>query len=224
MSHLDFPELRRNLSEAQASELGHLLPARRRVYAVWKTVFDKTVAVISLIPLAMACVILLGVNRRYNPGPLFFPQTRMGRHGEPFRMIKFRTMLPQNVIDRGHEDGVETARITPLGGILRKYRIDELPNMLNVLRGEMSVIGPRPDAWDHAERYCELVPGYRRRLKVLPGITGLAQIKSGYAEGVDQTALKARYDAIYIRRMGFRIDLWITLATIRVMLSGFGAR
>ena len=223
MSNSDFPALRRTMDTVGRAP-GFPVPSRRRLFVIWKSGFDKTIALICLLPLALACLVLLVLNSRYNPGPLFFTQTRMGRHGKPFRMIKLRTMMPKDAVPRGHADGVETSRITPLGAVLRKYRIDELPNMLNVLRGEMSVIGPRPDVWEHADRYCSLVPGYRRRLKALPGITGLAQVKSGYAEGVDQTMLKARYDMLYIRRMGFRTDLWITLATLRVILSGFGAR
>lgn len=195
-----------------------------RLFGFFKMAFDKTVALMCLPPLLMTCLALLLLNPRYNPGPLFYSQVRMGRGGKPFRMYKFRTMLPEGAARRSHSCGVETARITPLGRVLRKYRIDELPNMLNVLRHEMSVIGPRPDTYDHAKTFCEVVPGYRERHRVLPGITGLAQVRAGYAEGIEQTSVKARYDLHYIRKQGFRSEIRIVGMTIRVILSGFGAR
>jgi len=201
-----------------------LRPFKRTAFRLFKLTFDKSVALICLPIIAMVALALLVLNPAYNPGPLFFSQTRMGRHGKPFRMIKFRTMLTTSQVTRSHEDGVEETRITRLGRILRKYRIDELPNMINVLRHEMSVIGPRPDAWDHATAFAEKVPGYMARHAVFPGITGLAQVRQGYAEGIDQTVAKARLDRVYIRQQGFGSELQIIMDTIRVILSGFGAR
>lgn len=107
---------------------------------------------------------------------------------------------------------------------MRKTRIDELPNFINVLRGEMSVIGPRPDAIEHAERYLEEIPHYNYRYLVKPGITGLAQIESGYAEGIKATAIKAHYDQVYVETSCGRLDVYIAWRTIRVMLTGFGAK
>ncbi|WP_430450421.1 sugar transferase [Rhodophyticola sp.] len=201
-----------------------LRPIKKITFRVFKMAFDKLVAVLCLPIIALVALILLVLNPIYNPGALFFSQTRMGRHGKPFRMIKFRTMISTDQVTRGHSDGVEHARITRLGRILRKYRLDELPNMINVLRHEMSVIGPRPDAWDHATVFAAKVPGYMARHAVFPGITGLAQVRQGYAEGIDQTVAKARLDRVYIRQQGFGSELQIILDTIRVILSGFGAR
>lgn len=197
---------------------------KRKLFNLSKLGFDKAVALLCLPLIAAAALILLLLNPVYNPGPLFFRQKRMGRYGQPFQMIKFRSMISADAATRSHRDGVETARITPLGAIIRKYRIDELPNMINVLRHEMSIVGPRPDAWDHAVAYAQEVPGYADRHRVLPGITGLAQIRQGYAEGSDQTALKARLDRLYIREQGFLSELVIIFGTVRVILSGFGAR
>ena len=197
---------------------------KRRLFTLSKLVFDKLVALLCLPLIGLAALALLILNPVYNPGPLFYRQKRMGRYGQPFQMIKFRSMLPAGAQTRSHSDGVEVSRITPLGRIIRKYRIDELPNMLNVLRHEMSVVGPRPDAWDHAVAYSREVPGYADRHAVFPGITGLAQIRQGYAEGTDQTALKARLDRVYIRQQGFMSELAIIFGTVRVILSGFGAR
>ncbi len=199
-------------------------PVRRGAFKLSKLAFDKIVALACLPLIVVVALVLLLVNPVYNPGPLFFRQKRMGRNGAAFQMIKFRTMLPAGEVTRLHHEGVETARITKLGRLLRKYRIDELPNMLNVLRHEMSVIGPRPDAWDHAVVFSQEIPTYRHRFGVLPGITGLAQIRQGYAEGVNQTVAKARLDRIYIRQQGFATELRIILGTVRVIFSGFGAR
>jgi lipopolysaccharide/colanic/teichoic acid biosynthesis glycosyltransferase len=173
--------------------------------------------------LGIALVLLL-LNPWYNPGPLFFVQERLGRHRQPFRMIKFRTMTVAPARARGCEDGVETCRITPLGAILRKSRLDELPNFLNVLRGEMSTIGPRPDCREHAEQYLKTIPHYAYRYMVKPGISGLAQIEMGYAEGSEQTALKAHYDQLYVETSCGRLDVYIAWRTLIVMMTGFGAK
>ncbi len=201
-----------------------LRPLKKSAFKLFKLAFDKVVAVLCLPVIAIVALVLVVLNPVYNPGPLFFRQTRMGRHGKPFQMIKFRTMVATDQVTRSHDDGVEHARITRLGRILRKYRIDELPNMFNVLRHEMSIIGPRPDAWEHAKVFAKKVPGYMARHTVFPGITGLAQVRQGYAEGIDQTVAKARLDRIYIRQQGFGAELRIIVDTIRVILSGFGAR
>ena len=197
---------------------------KRTVFTFSKLAFDKIVAALCLPLIALVALVLLIVNPIYNPGPLFFRQKRMGRNGTSFQMIKFRTMLPATCVTRSHNDGVEVARITRLGAILRKFRIDELPNMLNVLFHEMSIIGPRPDAWDHAVAFLREIPVYKDRFSVLPGITGLAQVRQGYAEGVDQTVEKARLDRVYIRKQGFLSEISIIVGTFRVILSGFGAR
>ncbi|OWU78010.1 hypothetical protein ATO3_01230 [Marinibacterium profundimaris] len=168
---------------------------------------------------------LLVLNPVLNPGPLFFRQERMGRGRVTFTMWKFRTMTPAAPgLQRAADTGVETDRITRLGAVLRTYRIDELPNFLNVLTGEMSVIGPRPDAAHHARHFLEQIPHYAARYAARPGITGLAQVEAGYAEGVEATARKAAYDEIYVARASLALDLRILLRTVTVVASGSGAR
>lgn len=194
------------------------------VFAASKHAFDLTCAVAALPLIALISVALLIINPFLNPGPLFYSQKRMGKDNRPFTMIKFRTMLPEGVVQRGHNGELEEHRITKLGRIMRKYRIDELPNMINVLFRQMSVIGPRPDVWSHAVEYGKLVPRYDIRHRVRPGITGLAQVEMGYAEGTEETKIKARYDSHYIRAYGFRQDARIVAKTFRVLTTGFGAR
>ena len=191
-------------------------------WAFAKRVFDIGFS-LGLLPVLLALVPVLWLaNRRRNPGPLFFLQTRMGRHCRPFTLVKFRTMVPAGAAVRGFDDPLEVDRITPLGAFLRKTRIDELPQILNILHGEMSVIGPRPDVWEHATVYCRIVPGYRERHQVRPGITGLAQTRIGYADGLNATRRKAFADNIYIRNMGFGLELLILRQTVGTVLSGFG--
>ena len=115
----------------------------------------------------------------------------MGKNCSVFSAIKFRTMAPVKEITRKYDDPIETHRITAFGKILRKSRIDELPQILNVLKGEMSLIGPRPDYYIHALEYLKNVKGYRERHIIRPGITGLSQIRLGYAEGLEATAKKS---------------------------------
>ncbi len=185
---------------------------------------DVVFAVTAMVLVGSAAIILLVLNPFLNPGRLFFRQIRMGQGGRPFMLLKFRTMSADPVALRAHDAPLETDRITPLGAILRRYRIDELPNFVNVLRGEMSVVGPRPDAFDHASAYARSVPHYRDRLLRKPGITGLAQVRSGYADSPGAVARKVRYDRFYARRASLTLDIFILRKTVGVVLSGFGAK
>ncbi|MFD0981069.1 sugar transferase [Tropicimonas aquimaris] len=194
-------------------------------FKVGKFIFDKVLALTGISLMVVVALVLLILNPLLNPGPLFFRQTRMGKNGTEFRMWKFRTMIPVDESQMRKADGaLEQDRITPLGQFLRTYRIDELPNFLNVLRGDMSVIGPRPDSASHAKHFAKVIPHYNYRFKVKPGITGLAQIESGYAEGIEATEIKAHYDQIYVETSSGRLDLYIAVRTILVMLTGYGAR
>lgn len=193
-------------------------------FRVFKRGCDVFFAVLALPLLAAMTVVLYILNPFFNPGPLFFRQERMGLSGRSFRIWKYRTMTECHVTIRGHHDPVEEYRITPLGRVLRRLRIDELPNFLNVLQGEMSVVGPRPDDIEHAKLYVETIPYYRERTRVKPGITGLAQVRMGYAADESEVRRKARYDRLYVRRSCGRLELSVIAATFGVMITGFGAR
>jgi lipopolysaccharide/colanic/teichoic acid biosynthesis glycosyltransferase len=193
-------------------------------FLIGKRLFDILVSFAALPMILIAACVLMTINPLWNPGGIFFVQTRMGRDCRPFPALKFRTMRPVGRIARGPDDPVEAERITPLGRFLRRSRIDELPQFLNILAGHMSLVGPRPDYWEHAIHYLDSIPGYRQRHVVLPGITGLAQVDGGYAEGVDATGAKTRLDLEYIRGSGIRMESYILWRTIHVVCTGFGAR
>ena len=187
-----------------------------------KRIFDISVSFFLLPFLFMIGVILFILNRFFNPGNLFFIQERMGKNCEVFLAIKFRTMTYIPEITRKYDEPIETNRITPLGGILRKMRIDELPQVINVLKGEMSLIGPRPDYYLHAIEYLKNIEGYRERHAIRPGITGLSQVRLGYAESLEAISSKTSIDNYYIKNIGYIIDMKIVFSTIFIVISGLG--
>ena len=193
-----------------------------KLFWINKRIFDIILSLL-LLPLFFAIgIILLVLNLFFNQGKLFFIQKRMGKNCEFFFAIKFRTMTSVKEITRKYDDPIETNRITPLGKFLRKMRIDELPQILNVLVGDMSFIGPRPDYYVYALEYLENVEGYRERYAIRPGITGLSQIKLGYAETLEETSKKASIDNYYIQNLGYTIELKIILNTILIIFRGLG--
>lgn len=187
--------------------------------AFWATkrVIDVVLSILLLPVLVVFAILLQVLNPFLNQGPLFFVQQRMGRDCTPFSAIKFRSMQPAVEILRRHSDPIEIERITLLGKIMRKCRVDELPQILNVLKGDMSLIGPRPDFLDHAKIYADTIPGYKARYSIRPGISGLAQVQLGYAEGTDATRAKTQADHFYIENVGFALDSKILLKTLVVV-------
>lgn len=212
------------VSPAPRSDVPGTDRPKSAAFLAGKRLFDVLVALMALPFVGAAALVLLVINPIWNPGRLFFVQTRMGQDCRPFSAVKFRTMRPADEIARGPDDPLESDRITPLGRFLRRSRIDELPQFFNVLAGQMSLIGPRPDYWEHAIHYLDTIPGYRQRHVVLPGISGLAQVDGGYAEGVDATTAKTQLDLHYIRNSGPGLEVYIFWRTIYVVCTGFGAR
>lgn len=193
-------------------------------FRIAKRALDVVSAIFAIPLVAGVSLVLLFINPIANPGPLFFKQTRMGIGGKRFTLWKFRTMTPENEGFRRHDDPVETSRITPLGRVLRRLRIDELPNFLNVLAGDMCLVGPRPDTFGHAEEYIRKIPYYEKRFRVKPGITGLAQVRGGYADNPEAVRRKARFDHFYVRRSSGRLEAYVIAKTIAVVATGFGAK
>lgn len=195
---------------------GDLSAARSNsvVFTASKRVFDVLVSIMLLPALLILAAGIAALNMWLNPGPLIFKQERMGRRCRAFTAYKFRSMQCVSKIERSANDPVESNRITKLGQILRRYRIDELPQVINVLKGEMSFVGPRPDYFPHAEEFLRQVPGYRERHSVRPGISGLAQTEIGYVQGPAETRRKVMADLYYIRNASFRLEAWILWRTL----------
>lgn len=195
--------------------------AGSRTYPIVKRGLELVFSAMVLLPAAAIVAIgLLCLNPFLNPGPLFYRPLRMGRGCRPFHAYKFRTMrgAPPGA-RRGPDDPVEYERIPAIGRILRRSRLDELPQILNVFRGEMSLIGPRPDDLRHARVFMDAIPGYRQRHVVRPGISGLAQVELGYVQGRAATRLKTAADLRYIQNASLRLDLWVFWRTIRTVIS-----
>jgi exopolysaccharide biosynthesis polyprenyl glycosylphosphotransferase len=173
--------------------------------------------VLSPLLLAAASAILVTMGR-----PVLFVQERCGRHLRPFKCIKFRTMVRDAEKASGPVLATDAdPRITPLGRLLRRFRIDELPQLANILVGQMSFIGPRPERAFFVDTYIRDIPGYRERFKVKPGATGLAQVSGGYATTPER---KLKYDLIYMYHQDLLMDVQILVETVRVVLTGHGAR
>jgi lipopolysaccharide/colanic/teichoic acid biosynthesis glycosyltransferase len=205
--------------------LGSLIPGI--VFAKFKRLADLATAAAAL-PLLVPVMLLVALLIRLDsPGPILFRQQRMGYRGKPFLMFKFRTMTegpshPDPRLAAMTRDA--DSRVTKLGKVLRHYRIDELPQVVNILRGEMSWIGPRPEAVPLSLWYEAELPFYRYRHIVRPGITGWAQVKQGHVADMDEVLWKLHYDFYYIKNFSFWLDVLIIARTIRTVLSGFGAR
>ena len=196
----------------------------RSPYRYWKRAFDVA-AVIVTAPLWLSLTGLVALIVYLDTGrPMLFWQDRVGYRGKPFRMVKFRTMRTDAELN-GHAFATrDDDRVTKTGRILRQYRLDEIPQLWNVLRGEMSVIGPRPEQIAFAEQFMEEIPLYGHRSSVLPGITGWAQVNDGYAASVDETRSKLRHDFFYVKHCSVHLDLLIVWRTILTIMTGFGSR
>jgi exopolysaccharide biosynthesis polyprenyl glycosylphosphotransferase len=188
-----------------------------------KRIFDIVVSLIILLISSPVIVIASLAIKLESKGPIFFKQERCGLNNKTFRIIKFRSMVHDAEKKTGpvwSQKG--DPRITRVGKIIRKLRIDEIPQMVNVLRGEMSLVGPRPERPFFVEKLSEQIPYYKRRLKVRPGITGWAQVKHKYDESIDDVKIKLRYDLFYIENMSLRMDFKILFRTIFVVMFAKG--
>lgn len=198
------------------------LKSGNKLFWINKRLFDIIISMLLMPILMILCLLLMLLNKFLNPGPIIFTQLRMGKDCKPFKAIKFRTMLKTSQIQRKFDDPVEQDRITPLGRIFRKIRLDELPQIINVIKGDMSLIGPRPDYYDHALIFIDSVKGYRERHVIRPGISGLSQIRLGYAEGLTATRKKSEIDLFYIGNVGYKLELKIFFGTILTVFKGLG--
>ncbi len=193
-------------------------PASRGLYRLFRRVVDAGVAVIGLVVLVPLLVVLAPLLKATSPGPLFFRQQRVGRGGRPFRLIKLRTMIPDAERLGPNWTAVDDPRVTPLGRWLRRTRLDELPQVINILRGEMSLIGPRPERPELVAQLARDIPFYRARHAVRPGLTGWATIHQGYASSTADSLRKLQYDLYYIKHQSPYLDALILLGTLATVL------
>jgi len=190
-----------------------------------KRAMDLVFSIIGLILTVPIYLIFSLLIRLDSPGPVLYRQERIGENGKRFSLLKFRSMRLDAEADLGPvwaQD--DDARITRIGKFLRRTRIDELPQLFNVLKGEMSFVGPRPERPWFVEQLEKEIPYYMLRFSVKPGITGWAQIKYRYGASVKDAFEKLQYELYYIKNLSFSLDLAIIFSTIRVVLSGKGAR
>jgi sugar transferase (PEP-CTERM system associated) len=191
--------------------------------------FSKRVldVIISLVILALFSPLLLIIGLAIfleSGGPVLFRQERVGLHGRTFSILKFRSMRQNAEEDGPKWASREDARITRIGGFLREYRLDEVPQLVNVLRGDMSFVGPRPERPEFVQMLGEQIPFYHERHTIRPGLTGWAQIKYQYGSSVEDAKTKLEFDLFYIKHLSLFLDLAIVFHTVQVVLSGKGAR
>lgn len=192
-----------------------------KYYPYIKRILDILLVLLAL-PIAIPIILIFAIFIKLEtPGPAFFLQERVGLHGKYFKVIKLRSM-ELNAEKNGAQWATKNdPRVTKVGAFIRKTRIDELPQLINVLKGDMSLIGPRPERPVFTAQFNEEIPGFIDRLQVKPGITGWAQVNGGY----DITPReKLELDRYYINNMSFWLDLKIILKTIKVCITGDGAR
>jgi lipopolysaccharide/colanic/teichoic acid biosynthesis glycosyltransferase len=214
-----------DIEHLSENSFGSLVPGLG--YIKIKQLIDL-VAAMALGLLLLPALLLVALLVRFDsPGPALFKQRRVGYRGVPITVYKFRTMRYDPVVRTERDSAITQdgdARITRLGRYLRHSRIDELPQIINILRGEMSWIGPRPEACTLSEWYESEIPFYRYRHIVHPGITGWAQVNQGHVAGVADVLDKLQFDFYYIKYFSPWLDMLIVLRTIRTMLTGFGSK
>ena len=212
---------RTKISHLSENNFGHLQPSF--VYMFWKRCIDF-IAIFLLLPIVLPIIIITAILIKLDSkGPIFYNQYRMGYRGKSFKMFKLRSMRT-DIDGKGFTSGEDDPRITRIGKFIRKFRIDELPQLLNVLKGDMSLIGPRPESLQLSEWYEKDVPFFAYRHIVRPGLSGWAQVTQGYAAEVEGMNLKLQYDFYYIKHFSLWLDVLIVFKTIRTILTGFGAR
>ncbi len=196
---------------------------KKKRYIFPKTIFDIIFSILVivfvlswLIPIVALFIFLESKEKT------FFTQKRVGKNGKTFNILKFKSMkgtAPENdpLLSKDEE-----ARITKFGKFIRKYRIDEFPQFINVLKGEMSIVGPRPERQVFLDEIIKYIPKYKKMQYLKPGITSLGQIKYGYADNLDQMLKRARYDLVYLDNLSFVTDIKIILSTVIIVIKGKG--
>lgn len=197
----------------------NLMPEWQQVF---KVVIDYLTAICAIIAsLPLLPIIIFGIKFT-SSGPIFYSQTRLGKNRKPFKIIKFRSMYVNAEQQGPSLSSNGDPRITPFGRIMRKWRMDEIPQFANVLKGEMSVVGPRPERKFFVDQIVKQAPYYTHLFRIKPGITSWGMVKYGYAENIEQMVARSKYDIIYLENMTLMVDLKIIAHTIKTIFLGNG--
>ncbi|MFM7701651.1 MAG: sugar transferase, partial [Bacteroidota bacterium] len=203
-----------------------LIEVRTEVMPTWqqliKAILDKFVAMVALImllPIMMYCMLRVRLD---SPGPVLYRQQRVGLKGKPFMILKFRSMTERAEFDGPQLSSLNDPRITAWGKVMRKWRLDELPQFWNVLIGDMSLVGPRPERKFYIDQIVRRAPHYRHLLRIRPGLTSWGQVRYGYAENVEQMIERLQYDILYVENRSLLVDFKILIYTFLIILKGEG--
>ena len=203
-----------------------LIEINQDIIPLWQKIVKRTVDIfVSMFVVVLGFpffALIATLTKLSSSGPVFYRQERIGRDGVPFKIVKFRSMYV-DAEQKGPALASENdPRITPWGRIMRKMRLDELPQFYNVLVGDMSLVGPRPERRYYIEQIVKIAPHYKHLQRVKPGITSLGQVKFGYAENVDEMVKRLKYDILYIENMSLAMDFMIILYTFLIVIQGRG--
>ncbi len=209
---------------AEGWEIDGPLSARAPFFPLKRLTDTLLIALTLVISLPLAVLCWLAVRLWGGPGPVLFRQVRVGHLGRPFVLYKFRSMENTAEENGARMADIDDPRITAVGRVLRRTRFDEIPQLWNVIKGEMSLVGPRAEQPEMVEAFEKEIPFYRYRHGVRPGLTGWAQVNWGYAATVEETMVKLSYDLYYVRHMSPMLDISIMWRSIRTVLTGRGAR
>lgn len=218
-SNVHITETSRDNTYEYLKHIGEPIPKSK---LIWKRLLDILFGVIGLIISAPFILVFGIIIKLTSPGPVFFKQERVGYMGKNFKVIKLRSMRNDAEAKTGAVWAKKNdPRVTPVGRFMRKTRIDEMPQFWNVLKGDMSLVGPRPERPELTEKFYKQWPEFPQRLRIIPGITGYAQVNGGYDISPEE---KCHLDNYYIKYYSFLFDIKIALQTIKTMFTGDGAR
>ena len=221
MSKIETPELQSDSTEVRHFYIEKATPRRAPVYCFLKKIADIFCSFVLMILLLPVCFIIAILIKIDSPGPVIYKQERLGKNGKQFFILKFRTMDVSAEKDGPQWAQSNDPRCTKMGRFLRKTRLDEIPQLWNILKGEMSFIGPRPERPYFYEEFETYIHGFSNRLDVVPGLTGLAQVMGGYDLRPEEKVL---YDMEYIKNRCISLDIKIILKTILLVFTHEGAR